>query len=244
MNWWKNAGIRRRVLIGTGLVGALAVCAVLAMPWLRTLYDPALRQRFTQWIDSLGLWGGVVMMGVQILQIVVAFLPGEPLELVAGALYGGLGGLLFCLGGCVLGSAAAFLLARRFGQPLLKRFFHEKTLARFSFLQDSRKLETVTFLLFLIPGTPKDALTYLAGTTPIPLLRFLALATFARIPSVITSTYIGSTALTGKWYLTLLLLGVTAAMGLAGILLRDRVMAFCHSHSRHARARDKGSGPS
>ena len=96
----------------------------------------------------------------------------------------------------------------------------------------------MTFLLFLIPGTPKDMLTYLAGTTDIPLARFLILATFARIPSVITSTYIGSTALTGKWYVTLLLLGLTAAMGLAGILLRDKVMNFCRSHSRRARTKD------
>ena len=238
MSGTKNAGFHRRMMIGLGLVGALALCTVLAMPWLKTLYDPAVRQKFTQWVDSLGLWGGAVMMGVQILQIIVAFLPGEPVELAAGALYGGLGGLVFCLGGCVLGSAAAFLLARRFGQPLLRRIFQEKTLARFAFLRDSRKLETVTFLLFLIPGTPKDMLTYLAGTTDIPLARFLILATFARIPSVITSTYIGSTALTGKWYVTLLLLGLTAAMGLAGILLREKVMNFCRSHSRRARTKD------
>lgn len=232
----RNFTLRKKLLVSAAALAAVCAAAVIVMPWVRTLYDPDMRDSFIKYVDGLGLWGHVMMFCLQLVQVVIAIIPGEPVELVAGALYGGLGGLVMCLLGCALASAAVFMIMRRLGQPLLRRLFKKRRLEEFGFLHDSRKLETVTFILFLIPGTPKDMLTYVAGTTDIPLGRFLAISLLARVPSVVSSTFIGDTALSGNWYATAAILIATLALGLAGIFLRERALAFCRRHSRRARS--------
>lgn len=218
-------------------IAALALGAVIVMPWIKTLYDPALRDAFAAFVESLGIWGYMLMFFIQVVQVVIAIIPGEPIELLAGVLYGGFGGLMLCTLGCIAGSSLIFIFMQRLGKPILDRIFRKNKLQEFSFLHDSRRLETVTFILFLTPGTPKDMLTYIAGTTRMPLIRFLAISSFARIPSIVTSTYIGDSVLAGNWYTAVILLLVTLALGLFGIFFREKIIAFCHRHSpRKSRA--------
>jgi len=233
----RSASMKKLTIAISAVVIALCICTVIIMPWIKTLYDPAMRDSFASFVESLGLCGYILMFCIQVLQVVIAIIPGEPIELIAGVLYGGFGGLLLCLAGSVTGSAAIFIFMRKLGRPILDRIFRKKKLQEFSFMHDSRKLDTVTLLLFLLPGTPKDMLTYIAGTTTIPLLRFIAITTFARIPSVVTSTYIGHSVLDGNWYAAVILTLVTLAIGLAGIFFRDRAIDFCRRHSpRRSRA--------
>ena len=223
--------LKKRMIIALAALAVLGAAAVIIMPWMETLYDPAVREKFIAFVESLGVWGYALMFGIQLLQVIVAIIPGEPVEMIAGALYGGLGGLLLCLAGCVTGSALIFTFMRTLGRPLAEKLLRNKKLSEYSFLRDSRKLESVTLVLFLIPGTPKDMLTYLAGTTPIPMFRFIVISAFARIPSIVTSTYLGDTMLDGNWYASVLLLIATLLLGLAGIFFREKAMDFCRRHS-------------
>ena len=184
----------------------------------------------------MGVLGYLVVFAIQIAQIIIAFIPGEPIEVLAGVLYGGFGGLFVCLAGCVIASSAIFALSKRYGTPFVERFFLKKKLDEFSFIKDSRKLEMTVFILFLIPGTPKDMLTYIVGTTPMKLFRFLAISTFARIPSIISSTFIGTSLLSDQWPIAVVILGVTAVIGIVGIAYRERMINFC---KRHYRAKDE-----
>ena len=104
------------------------------------------------------------------------------------------------------------------------RFSGKEKLDEFKFFNSAEKAEVVTFILFLIPGTPKDMLTYLAGISRIKPASFLFLSTFARIPSVVTSTLMGSTMSSGNWEMTVLIFLLTAAIGLVGILYKDRIL--------------------
>jgi len=227
---------RRQLFIALAAIAVMGAAAAVVMPWMKALYDPAIRESFTAYVDSLGVWGHMLMFGIQLMQVVIAIIPGEPVELMAGALYGGLGGLVMCLTGSALASAGIFLFMRTLGKGLLDRLFSERRLTEFAFLKDSRRLETVTFILFLIPGTPKDMLTYLAGTTGIPMARFLIISSFARIPSVVSSTFIGNSVLSGNWYAALILTLVTFVAGILGIYFRERIMAFCRRHSQRGKA--------
>lgn len=235
----RSYATRRKLLTALIVLIVVGAAAAIVMPWMKTLYDPALREKFTDYVDSLGLWGYALMFGIQILQVVVAIIPGEPVELMAGALYGGLGGLALCLAGSTLASAAIFALMRAFGKSMLDRLFPRKKLEEFSFVKDSRKLEAVTLILFLLPGTPKDMLTYVAGTTPIPMARFLAISALARIPSVVSSTFIGDQVLSGNWYAALMITLATFLVGIAGIFWRERAIAFCRRHSRRSREKER-----
>ncbi|AEG60317.1 VTT domain-containing protein [Desulforamulus ruminis] len=216
-------------LIMAVVVFVMAMLALtwLALPYIRLLSEPETQQEFTDWVTSLGLWGGLVFLGIQILQVIVAFIPGEPVELLAGVLYGGWGGLLISLMGCMVASSFIFLLTKKWGVTLLTKLFPQKKIAKFAFLNNSRQLETVVFILFLLPGTPKDMLTYIVGTTPMRLSRFLFISTLARIPSIVSSTFIGATLWQGEWDVSLLFLAVTTLAGLAGIVYKDRLVAFC-----------------
>ena len=220
------------IVAGVVLSVLLGWLTWLCMPFFRQLSDPDFQRLLQDWIDSLGAWGWLFLLAIQILQIVIAFIPGEPVELFAGVLYGAWGGLAVCLLGIVLGEALVFFIVRRFGKRLVERLFGPGRLEEYRFLNTTEKLETVTFLLFLIPGTPKDTLTYLAGITPIRARNFLLLSTFARIPSVISSTWMGATVSRGEWLLTVIVFLLTAGIGLAGILYKERMMARFRQRTR------------
>jgi uncharacterized membrane protein YdjX (TVP38/TMEM64 family) len=158
----------------------------------------------------------VLFVGMVIFQVLVAFIPGEPLEIGAGYAFGVWEGTVLCLLGITIGSILIFLLVRRFGVQFVELFFSVERIRSVKFLQKERRLTVIAFLVFLIPGTPKDILSYFVGLTSMKLSTWIAITTLARIPSVVTST-VGGQALNTKNYLTaVLVLGVTAALSLGG----------------------------
>lgn len=221
-----NRQIVKIALIVAALLALMITATVLLMPYIRQLADPATRAKFKTWVSSLGALGYLVMTAIQIVQVVIAFIPGEVVEILAGVMYGGFGGLIVCVIGCVLASSGIFLLSKKLGAKFSQRFFSKDNLEKYAYLRDTRKLEIVVFILFLLPGTPKDMLTYVAGTTPMKLAQFLLISTFARIPSIVSSTFIGSSLLHSNWPVTLLIFSATALLGIFGIVYKDRIIEF------------------
>ncbi len=213
-------------LIIAALLALMITATILLMPYIRQLADPVTRAKFKAWVTSLGALGYLVMVAIQIVQIVIAFIPGEIVEILAGVMYGGFGGLLLCVIGCVIASSGIFLLSKKLGAKFTQRFFSKDNLEKYAYLKDARKLEIVVFILFLLPGTPKDMLTYVAGTTPMKLAQFLLISTFARIPSIVSSTFIGSSLLRNNWPVTILIFSITAVLGILGIIYKDRIIDF------------------
>lgn len=128
-------------------------------------------------------------------------------------------------------------LCRRFGRPLVQRLVDEESIQKYAFLTDARKLDTLIFLMFLIPGTPKDTLNYLCPLTLISPVRFLVLSTFARIPSVISSTFAGANFAEGNLLASVIVLGITSAVGLLA-----SVTNMCSPITSTARLPGSGSG--
>ncbi|MCI8622501.1 MAG: TVP38/TMEM64 family protein [Provencibacterium sp.] len=219
---------RKIILLGAAallLAAAMTAATVWLWPWFSTLSTPEGQQQLQDWIGGLGLKGWLIMLGLQILQIVVAVIPGEPIEVVMGVLYGAWGGFLTCELGVLAGSLLVFGAVRLLGAPLVRAVFGEDKLKSYAFLQNTQKLELITFILFFIPGTPKDVLTYVAGLTSIRPLRFLFLSSFARIPSILSSTYAGSTLAKGQFAAGFVIFAVVGAISLLGILIHKKLMA-------------------
>lgn len=214
---------RRMALLGFIAAAALPLCAV-CVPLLRWMLRPEFGGWLRRQVADLGPWGGFALLGVQVLQVVVAVLPGEPVELAAGAMYGIWGGLFLCLLGCILGSAGVFLAVRHRGRDAFERTALGLRLRQYRFLHDEDKLELLVFLLYLIPGTPKDILVYACALSPLTLRRFLLLSTLARVPSVLTSTWAGDSFTENRLWLTLAICGCTALLGLGGLLLHRRFL--------------------
>ncbi len=180
-------------------------------------------ETFRAYVKSHGILGHLIMIGIMALQVVVALIPGEPFEVGAGFVFGWVQGSLLCLAATALASALVFLAVRKWGVKLVELFFSREKIMRFSFMQNAKKLDILIFLLFLIPGTPKDLLTYLVGLTPMKLSTFLLLTTAARIPSVISSTVTGTLAHRGSYTAALITYGVTLVITVVCVLWYRRI---------------------
>ena len=210
---------RKRIVSGI----SLAVFAGLIVFLTIVLWDPIVNltrdpDYFRTWIQSCGVWGRFVLIGIMMLQVVVAIIPGELLEIAAGYAFGAIEGMLLCLAGAAIGSALIFLLTKRFGMKLVEAFISREKIESVRFLQNEKRLELITFIIFFIPGTPKDLLTYFAGMTPIRLRTFLLISTVARIPSVITSTVGGHALGMQDYTFAILVFVITGVVSAAGIV--------------------------
>lgn len=221
-------------IIGYCMIFAIfvIVLTVVLLPYVRRLSQPAYQDQIQGWINRAGVIGWLIVLGIQILQVVIAFIPGEPIEILSGALYGAVGGLVICLTGCIVASAIIFALSARYGKRLLYFLFSKEAVHSWKWLQDSHKAAMVTFILFFIPGTPKDMLTYVIGITEMSMFKFISISTLARIPSILSSTMIGSTARQGDWEISLLIFFVTGLIGIAGIGCKDNIINFCRTRIR------------
>lgn len=195
---------------------AMVLLTIVAIPLIKTHKNPA---EFQAFVEGYGRWSMFIMLFLQIAQVIVAFIPGEAVEFVAGTLYGWFGGWAFCSVGILIGQALIFQLVRVLGKDFAEKVAGSDKIKRFKFLENERKLKTIIFILFFIPGTPKDLLTYVAPLTKISLRDFLIITTVARIPSVISSTYAGSAFSDRNYLLLAAVYAVVGIVSLAGALI-------------------------
>lgn len=217
----KSHSLRRRRIYG---LCSLAVVLGLSI-WLTVFVSQNILQyadspeRFKEYIDSYGWQGRIVLLGLQFFQVVVAFIPGELVEAGAGYAFGAVEGALLCIAGAALASCAVFLLTRLFGVRLVEMFVSRDKINQLRFINSEQKLKRLVFLLFFIPGTPKDVLTYFVGLTRIRLSEFLVISSIARIPSVVSST-IGGDVISHQHYgIAVLIFAVTGLVSLMGMQL-------------------------
>ena len=208
---------RRKWLTGISVGVVLVLVLLLTVfiwKWLSSFSQEGLRD----YIQSFGAASWLVFLGLQFLQVFVALIPGELLESVAGFAFGPVAGTLLCYVGVAAASVLVFALTRRFGVKLVEVFISREKINQLRFLNTEKKRNIVIFLIFFIPGTPKDLLTYFAGLTDIRLGTFLLISLVARIPSVLSSTFGGHLLGEGKYWGAVLLYGITAVVSLLGLL--------------------------
>ena len=206
-----------RLILSALVLFAMVPITILAIPKVMALTQPHTRELLQRQLESLGIGGWVAFLGIQVIQVVVAMIPGEPIEILAGILYGPLWGTLTCMLGILIGSIIVYLLVRKLGMPIVSIFIGPEKFQNLRILQDERRFERIAFLLFFIPGTPKDLLTWAAGLIHIRPLRFFILSTIARLPSILTSTLAGTTLLSGDFSTTVLIFVVTGCISMVGL---------------------------
>ena len=218
----RRKALRRRVLIG--LVAAAAVTALLCWEYLPGLLAWLADARAVRaFVSDHAFVSRLAMLGINIVQVLLAFLPGEPVELASGYAFGFWEGTALCLVASGLATSAIYWATRRWGWKLVGLFFDRSLFDRFSWLKSAKRLELIMFIVFLIPGTPKDFLTYFAGLTNMRFLPVVLIATFGRIPSIVTSTIAASAVGSGNWPLVACTLVVSAFLLAVGGLMCRRL---------------------
>ena len=189
-------------------------------PMISLVSEP---EKFRAWVESRGNWGRFIFIGMMMFQVLIALVPGEPLEIGAGYAFGAVEGTILCVIGVTLGSLLVFGLVRRFGMRLVEVFFDTGRIKQLKFLQNEKRLDLITFLVFFLPGTPKDLLTYFVGVTDIKASKFMLIVSVARLPSIITSTVGGSALGIKRYELAAIVFGVTVVISLLGLFIYNRI---------------------
>lgn len=218
----RRRALRRRVLIG--LVTAASITALLCWEYLPGLLAWLADARAVRaFVSDHAFVSRLAMLGINIVQVLLAFLPGEPVELASGYAFGFWEGTALCLVASGLATSAIYWATRRWGWKLVGLFFDRSLFDRFSWLKSAKRLEPIMLIVFLIPGTPKDFLTYFAGLTNMRFLPVVLIATFGRIPSIVTSTITASAVGSGNWPLVACTLVASAFLLAVGGLMYRRL---------------------
>ena len=137
-------------------------------------------------------YGALLLIAAQIIQIIICVIPGQPFEFAAGYIYGSLIAILISIVGAFIGATITFYLAKLLGRDAMNLFFGEKKVVKYIEKLDTKNGFLVLFILYFIPGFPKDAVSYLAGLSRIKWGPFIVIATIARIPAMCGSILIGT----------------------------------------------------
>ena len=200
---------------------SLFLFIMVGVPMVKHAKNP---EAFRAWIDSMGIWGRIAFIGMNILQVLVAIIPGGPLEVAGGYAFGHFEAMILCAIGMGIGSALVFLLVRYFGYKLVEAFFPVEKINELRFLKSTKSRDILILLLFLIPGTPKDLVAYFCGLTEIKFSTFILIATFARIPGIWGSTA-GGSAMGEKSYITaLIIMAIVFACTAIGVLIYSLIV--------------------
>lgn len=219
----KKIPLPLKIIAAVLVISAIAALCIWLIPLVLSLAEPENQERFRAFIESLGVIGVIAMLFIQVLQIIIAIIPGEPIEILMGLMYGTVGGLVLTLIGIAIGQTLVFFAVKKLGIKFAAKFVDVNKFENISFLKNPNKRDSLIFILFFIPGTPKDILTYFAPFTGIEFLRFIVIATLARIPSVVSSTWAGATISDGSFIKTLIIFAVTGIIGIFGIIINNHI---------------------
>jgi len=180
------------------------------------------KQRLLHFLQSLGPWGFAGLIFLQVLQVVVAPIPGELTGLLGGFLYGPILGTIISTIGLTIGSYMAFALSRSLGRPFVEKFVPEPALKRFDYLLN-QKGGFLVFLLFLIPGTPKDYLCYILGLGQLSTLEFIAIGGVGRLFGTVLLSFGGNFIRLDQYGRFFILLGVAVIGVLVALAYKDKL---------------------
>jgi len=181
------------------------------------------RKKIVHFVNSFGPISVVIFIGLQIVQVLIAPIPGEINGFIGGYLYGPILGTIYSTIGLTIGSCLAFLLARWLGMPFVEKIINPQIIQKYDYFMEHRGIP-ITFILFLIPGFPKDALSYIIGLSRMKTTTFLILCTAGRLLGTIMLSISGSYARNDQNAAMLAILGVSALITLLAYYYHKEIL--------------------
>lgn len=225
--------IHKRIkVISTILKFALLLLIIIGLPLYIYFFEPQL-------IDSMSSMENVnalfehyhaesilVYIGAQILQIIICVIPGQWLQFAAGYMYGFWLGFLYSIIGAAIGSVVTYYLAKLLGRDAMHLIFGEARINEFIHKLNSKKAIVIVFLIFLIPGVPKDLCNYAAGISEMKLKPFLIVSLVGRSPGMMGSLLIGRQIEAGNYTGAIVVTAVAVVLCVVGIIMRKRLTGW------------------
>lgn len=230
----KDEIIKFLILIGIGCVGV--ACVIALWPQIMDLFSEGGVNRLVEKVQQAGSWGVLCLLGLQLLQVIVAFIPGEVVQVAAGLMYGPALGALIIVVGAALSSAIVYIMVHKLGAPFVQKMVPEKYMNQIQKFEESNKFEVIVFILFFLPGMPKDAFTYLLPLTRMKLVPFLVITTLARTPGIVASTYATAGFVNGNIVEAVIIVAVVVIIAVVGIIFQKQIVSALGRFTSHASA--------
>jgi uncharacterized membrane protein YdjX (TVP38/TMEM64 family) len=168
----------------------------------------------------------LIYLAAQVIQIIICVIPGQWMQITAGLAFGFWGGYLWSITGAALGAVVTYYLARWLGRDAMHLFFGEEKVERYIKAFNSKRSMIIVFLLFLIPGFPKDILCYLAGLSEMKLKPFLVFSLIGRTPGMMGSILIGMQVGAHRWNVVILISVIAVILFVLCMIFRKRLMQW------------------
>lgn len=218
-----NTDRTRKIVTICSVVFCIALIMIaaffLSKPLINSINSPEGREEFNEWIHSYGFGGKLIVIAFMALQLILAVIPGGPVQLAAGVAYGVVEGTILMEFGIIIGASLVFFLVRKFGTKIVYSMVKREDVEKISFLSNEKQLTAVSFILMLIPGAPKDVLTYFLGLTKMKYPTFIIITVVGRLPALIMSTMTGDSVIEGNWQKVIVIVCVVCAVFVAGIIV-------------------------
>lgn len=213
------------------IIVVILVATIASIPLVKTLNSPEGLEALKEKLESYsGFTGILIFTFIQALQVVIAVIP--PIQIVGGVLFGWLWGGILSYLGTFLGTLAIFALVKKFGRPIVEAFVDDKVMKKFKFLHDAKRLTLILIILYLIPGVPKDVISYIVPLTPISKKNFFKYVMPCRLPAIMLSTILGSSAVKGSYKIAFAVIGVAVVLCILGYFFKDLIIDKMRHHKK------------
>jgi len=206
-----------------GVMIALMIAATVALiPMISVLKTNEGMDRLLNYIKEKEALGILIFIGIQALQVIIPLIP--PIQIIGGVLFGSVMGSVYSCIGIYLGMSIVFVIVRIFGYPIVEALVDGKDLKKFRFLEDSSKVEIIFFILYFIPGMPKDTLSFVAPLTSVKPKHYFLYVLPARFPLMILAAVFGASVRNHNYTFAVILCIIMIDLAIIGILFRDKIM--------------------
>lgn len=209
----------RIILLIVVILFATLIVVLVGKPMIRFISDP---EAFQAWVDSKGIVGIIIFMVLNIIQVILAIIPGGPFEIAAGYAFGVIKGSILCDIAMTAGSMIIFFLVRKFGMRFIELFVDREKVENLAILKTNHKKNALLFLFFLLPGTPKDLLSYAVGLTDIKFSTWLLINLIGRFPAILLSAMSGSSLVEKRYEYFAIFMGIILFFYLIGAFIYRR----------------------
>lgn len=192
--------------------------------WLAVMSD--LDQMRALIAQYKGIEAAFIYVAAQIIQIIISVIPGQALQIAAGFMFGFPIALGLSVIGAIVGTVITYYLGKVLGRDAMHLIFGEEQISRYVAQMNSRKAAAIVFLIYLIPGIPKDVVSYAAGVSSMKLRPFLLLSLVGRLPGMIASLLIGKQIFDGDYHVAIIIAVIATVLFILGLVFRKRLMAW------------------
>ena len=200
--------------------------AFLYLKYGADLFSKDSAERVVDYLKTNSSTAALLIIGIQIIQVIVCFLPGQPVQFAASYMFGVARGFALSITGAVIGTVISFYLAKLLGNDAVNLFFGEEKVRDYKKKLDSGRGLLLAFLIYLIPGIPKDLVSYVAGISDMRFRPFLLVATVGRMPGMLGSLMLGHFFGRQDYRAMIIIAGVVAVILLICYIKRDALISF------------------